>query len=414
MSSTPDPSTDEHSIGEPLMGEPSMAELYRQLSLSVYLPSFLMSMLQGSVLLMIPLFALELGANAGVAALIFSLRGLGNIVSDIPAGISASRLGDKFTMLIGVGIMALTSFGASLASSPVELSASAFAFGAGMSVWLLGRLTHIAESIPVMHRGRAIATMAGIQRLGGFLGPVLSGIAALQFGFSAVFMTVGLLALLAFISVWVFTPGNRRAPALEEAKLLQIIPGIIRTHRNVFLTAGLAMLLLTMLRASRQLMIPLWGEFIGLDTAQIGYIMGAAAMVDMCMFPAAGYILDSWGRKPAAIACLFFLAAGLTLVPFTASSLGLIGAAMVVGLGNGLGSGINMTLGADFSPVKGRGEFLGVWRLIGDTGSFGGPILMGAIAQAFLLSSAFALAAVIGLMGIALIHFGVRETRHQN
>ena len=283
-----------------------------------------------------------------------------------------------------------------------------------MSVWLLGRLTHIAESVPVMHRGKTIATMAGIQRFGGFLGPVLSGVAALQFGFSIVFMLVGVLALLAFVSVLIFTPGNRRAAALEESRLLQVIPLILRTHRKVFLTAGLAMLLLTMLRASRQLMIPLWGEFIGLDIAQIGYIMGAAAMIDMCMFPVAGYILDRWGRKPAAIACLSFLALGLTLVPLTVDSLRLTLAAMIVGLGNGLGSGINMTLGADFSPVEGRGEFLGVWRLISDVGSFGGPVLMGAIAQAFLLSTALALAALIGLLGIGLIHFGVRETLRRN
>ena len=60
--------------------------MYRSLLFSVYLPSFLMSICQGSVLLVIPLFALDLGADVGITALVFSLRGLGNMMFDVPAG----------------------------------------------------------------------------------------------------------------------------------------------------------------------------------------------------------------------------------------------------------------------------------------------------------------------------------------
>ena len=35
-----------------------------------------------------------------------------------------------------------------------------------------------------------------------------------------------------------------------------------------------------------------------------------------------------------------------------------------------------MTLGADFAPDVGRGEFLGVWRLISDIGQAGGPVVI--------------------------------------
>ena len=41
---------------------------------------------------------------------------------------------------------------------------------------------------------------------------------------------------------------------------------------------------------------------------------------------------------------------------------------MLSGLGNGFSTGIFMTLGGDFAPREGRGEFLGVWRLVGDVG----------------------------------------------
>lgn len=388
---------------------PPLSRMFRQLSLSIYLPAFLMSMCQGSVLLILPLFALDLGANAGITALVFSMRGLGNVLSDVPAGHAAARLGDKVTMLIGIGIMASTSFAASFAGSPTGLAAAAFALGAGMAVWLLGRLTHVAEAVPGHHRGKAIATMAGVQRFGNLIGPVASGVLATYFGFSVVFMVIAAFASIAFLFVVLFVPQNRRSQEAHHTPLLKIVPVVLREHSRIFLSAGLSMFLLTILRAARQLMIPLWGESIGLSHAEIGYVMGAAAAVDMCMFPLAGYVMDNMGRKPAAMGCLFFLALGLTLVPFTQHAMSLGLAAMVVGFGNGLGSGINMTLGADFSPDGKRAEFLGVWRLIGDAGSFGGPLLLGAITQALVLSTAFSLAAIIGGLGIAIIWTAVKE-----
>ena len=72
-----------------------------------------------------------------------------------------------------------------------------------------------------------------------------------------------------------------------------------------------------------------------------------------------------------------------------------------MGLGNGIGSGTMMTLGADLAPAPGHGEFLGVWRLIGDVGSTGGPLVVGALADAVGLAlAAFGLAGVGVLAGV--------------
>ncbi len=138
--------------------------------------------------------------------------------------------------------------------------------------------------------------------------------------------------------------------------------------------------------------------------------MGTAAAIDMTMFPAAGYIMDNWGRRYAAIFCLTLLSFGIFLVPFTTNFSTLVLVAMLVGLGNGLGSGINMTLGADFAPPHERGEFLGVWRLMGDSGSFAGPLLMGYIANTFLLATALSVTASLGLIGILMMAVFVKET----
>jgi predicted MFS family arabinose efflux permease len=57
------------------------------------------------------------------------------------------------------------------------------------------------------------------------------------------------------------------------------------------------------------------------------------------------------------------MALGVALIPLAGDFEGLLLASVVIGLGNGLGSGAMMTLGADLAPPGATGEFLGVWRL---------------------------------------------------
>jgi MFS family permease len=69
-----------------------------------------------------------------------------------------------------------------------------------------------------------------------------------------------------------------------------------------------------------------------------------------------------------------------------------------------------MTLGSDFAPEGNRGEFLGVWRLLSDTGSLLGPMAVGGIASVATLAGAFFFAASIGGLGVLIVVFLVDET----
>ena len=69
-----------------------------------------------------------------------------------------------------------------------------------------------------------------------------------------------------------------------------------------------------------------------------------------------------------------------------------------------------MTLGADLAPVDSRGEFLGVWRLIGDLGSAGGPLIVGGIAGALALGAAALVISGAGGLAASVFAFLVPET----
>jgi MFS family permease len=83
---------------------------------------------------------------------------------------------------------------------------------------------------------------------------------------------------------------------------------------------------------------------------------------------------------------------------------------MLTGIGNGLGAGIVQVLGADFAPVERRGEFLGVWRFIGDVGNAGGPFVVSVVVGIASLGLASICSGTLGLAGAALMWLAVPET----
>ncbi|MGH2354418.1 MAG: MFS transporter, partial [Chloroflexota bacterium] len=135
--------------------------------------------------------------------------------------------------------------------------------------------------------------------------------------------------------------------------------------------------------------------------------------VDMSLFLPAGILMDKLGRKFASVPSFIVLAIGMALVPLSTNYLGLLVATCVMGFGNGIGSGTMMTLGADLAPRRATGEFLGVWRLIGDVGSTGGPLVVGGLADLIGLAfAAFSLSGV-GILAATTLLLFVRETLSQ-
>ena len=104
--------------------------------------------------------------------------------------------------------------------------------------------------------------------------------------------------------------------------------------------------------------------------------------------------MDRFGRRYSAVPCFLIFATGMALMPFTEHFGTLLGTAILIGFGNGVGSGIMMTLGADLAPKEGTAEFLGMWRLFGDFGgAAGGHLVVGNVADLWGLgASGFVLA----------------------
>lgn len=394
--------------------------ILRSLLFPIYLPSLLLSTGIGALLPVIPLYARELGAALVMIGMITGLRGAGILVSDIPSGFLASRFGDRRILAVGQAGCALAGILGVFTRGVASLSVMVFFLGAMHGMFILARLNYIRKAAPLEVRGRALSMAGGIHRIGYFVGPLLGGLLGKFAGLRYVFLLEAVLAggacliLLAFL-----TPLPAEG---EEAKRcgdpgraerftpFRTIAMVVWNQRRAFLTAGVAVLVLQVLRAGREILIPLWGDKIGLDVSQIGIIFGLSSAIDMTLFYPAGWIMDRLGRKAAGFSSILFMTLGLVFMPLTHSWPPFLLVCLLLGFGNGVGTGINMTLGADYAPRERPGEFFGVWRMVGDIGTTASPLIIGAVAQVASLGLSSVLTGGIGVVGLLLMLFGVRET----
>jgi MFS family permease len=239
-----------------------------------------------------------------------------------------------------------------------------------------------------------------VARIGFFVGPFVGAPIVAAWGAQAAFgiaVVAGVLAaLVAGLSADLVPDGPMRAPG--EPPVRVPVLEVVRRHRSVLLTVGVGVLAIGLARSSRVVVVPLWAEHIGLTAAQTSLVFGVAGLVEVLLFYPAGSIMDRRGRVWVALPVTVLLGVGLVVLPLT-STLGAVGAvAAVMAVGNGLGSGIVMTLGADAAPADGRAPFLGVWRLISLVGHNGAALVVGALAA---LASIGVASVAVGLLTLA-------------
>ncbi|MEX2523386.1 MAG: MFS transporter [Gammaproteobacteria bacterium] len=381
----------------------------RSLLFSLLIPSVLLAVGHQGLMLLLPLYVLELEGSAGSAAAIVGMRGVGMMLIDIPAGMLATRFGDKKAMLAALSCVLVTTLAFAFVVDWYGLVLITLLYGIGVGAWLTARLSYVTDTCESTIRGRVIAALAGAMRAGAIIGPLLAGLTAKYFSFAAAFFVVGALTLGAMLFIALFAR-NVPAGASEGTPHLDRLVGVIVSHRRTLATAGSSALAITLLRAARQLLIPLYGAALGIDAAAIGLIFSLSMAIDLALFYPAGLLMDRRGRKWAAVPCAGLLALSLVLLPLAQGFTGLLLVALLAGVANGLGTGVVMTLGSDLSPPGRRGEFLGVWRLLSDLGLAGGPLLIGVLSHAGGLAVATFSVAGIGLIGMFVLLFHVQET----
>jgi MFS family permease len=390
----------------------------RRIAVAAFGPTLLFGIGQGAILPVVALTARDLGASVAVAALIVTLMGLGSWLFNLPASLVTLKFGERWS-IVGAAVAAGLAMAAGGLSYVVPnglwlLAAAMAVVGMAGSVFGLARQKYLTEAVPVEFRARALSTLGGVNRIGVFIGPFL-GAAVMQFAGIGGAYWVGLVAMAAAALLSLTIPDLAAAdmPDGGTAGPQPTLRSVAVSHAGVFLSLGVGILLLSALRSSRQVVIPLWADHLGLDATSASLIYGLSGAIDMLVFYPAGKLMDRRGRQFVAVPSTLLMGMALLLIPLTGSFVGLLLAALLIGFGNGISSGLVMTLGADFSPDRGRGQFLGLWRFMADAGSTGGPVLLSGVTALATLGAGISATGVLGFAAAAVFAVVIPRLKHR-
>jgi MFS family permease len=377
-----------------------------RLATAIYLPTAVSFIGFGAIVPLVPLTARALGASVAEAALVVALMGIGTLIGALPAGVIADRFGEKKSLVGALVVDIGCLLTCAVAPNTWVLAGAVFVVGLSGAMLSLARQSYLTVAVGPEYRARALSTLGGVFRIGSLLGPLMGAAVVSVWGLQAAYLVAAGTSLLAATVTLALpelpTPDQ---PPAEPVRMR----GLLRRHARTYATAGVGAAALMLVRTSRDALLPLWCEQIGLDAAATSLIFALSSGIDMTLFYLGGSVMDRFGRRWVSVPSMVVMSICFALLPLAHSLAAVALFAAALGLGNGISAGVVMTIGSDASPAVGRPQFLAGWRLTTGLGQAAGPLLITAIAAVAPLGAAALAIGAIGLTGAGWLWRWVRE-----
>ncbi|MCH8901796.1 MAG: MFS transporter [Chloroflexi bacterium] len=346
---------------------------------------------QGVISPVLPLYAKDFGVGATMVGATISVFGLARMLLNLPAGFLSDRYGYRLLLVGGPAITAIGSLLCAVAGDIWQLLAFRFVAGAGSALFMTGALILVTDISTPENRGRMLSLQLGSLLLGVSIGPAVGGLTAQFFGLRAPFVVVGLLA--AACTVWAMRriPQSQRASSTSVDHAADETPTAAASTalRSLFLNPGFILISLVSFSifftrtGSRQTVLALMGsERLGLSAGALGGIFAMMALLNLIAIGPSGAWADRFGRKRVIVPSLCIMVVALGLFAMTGGLWLFLVAAVLQGIGTGLGGPAPAAYAADVIPSGARGVGMGLFRTYSDIGFVAGPLLLGWIADA--------------------------------
>jgi MFS family permease len=317
-------------------------------------------------------------------------------------GSLADRIGPRPVLLGGLVAFALASAAFVLAGNPAALGVARFGQGAAAAAFSPAAGAMVARLAPSARHGRAFGRYGAWKGLGYTLGPLLGGALITLGGFSLLFTTLAVLAV--GVAAWAGSTVPSVPPLPRTRQTLLDLARRL-THPG-FLRPTLTLAATTAALAVGVGFLPVRGASAGLGPLATGAAISLLAASGALVQPWAGRARDA-GRlreRPGLPVGLLLAAAGFAAAAVLPGLLGLLVAALAIGIGTGLVTPLAFAALAASTPPERLGQTMGSAEVGRELGDAGGPLLVGGIAvattvSAGLLSLAALLAVTAAVVG---------------
>ncbi len=276
----------------PLLGGPASA-------LALALTMFVEAVGYGVVAPTLPFLARAAGAGEAQIGFLVGLYAAVGLLAGVPFGALANRYGRRILVLVGLGCLAVASFGFVLAPTYLWLVAARFVQGLGATAIWVGSLTMAADLSTDSHMGRSLSWITGSWSLGFVVGPALGGLGSVRFPF----VLYAALTLLAFVAGYVALPETGRVGARTT------LGGILRVLRlpAVFASAA-ATFALSFFYGAIEAFLPLFVDQMNVQRIGIGFLFAVAGLPSIVLPRFTGQLADRVGDVRLIIGGLVYAA----------------------------------------------------------------------------------------------------------
>ena len=348
----------------------------------------------------IPLFAREFGVSNFAAGAVISVFALVRFVSAPLAGRMVNRLGERWVLATGIGIVGVSSLLAGLAGNYAQLVILRGIGGFGSAMFTVSSFALLLRVVAPDQRGRAAGTYQTGFLLGGIAGPAFGG-PLTAWSLRAPFFVYAVTLLVAGTVATVFLAHTALREHEAVAGTADVAPTSLGTAvRSSAYRAAVANNFAVgwAIFGVRSSLIPLFVvEGLRLSPAWTGVGLVVSAVVQAVVLIPAGRLVDTRGRRP-------FLRAGAAVVMAAGVAMALAGGAPLFLVGMALYGTGSAFLGVSSAAtvgdvIGGRGGTpVAAFQMASDAGAFLGPLVAGLLADAASFEVAFlATAAVSGL-----------------
>lgn len=272
---------------------------------------------------LLPHYAHALHLSKGGAGILVAAYPIGTLVSSIPGGMLASRIGLRAAVLTGLGLMSIATLLFGFGSSAVVLDSARFVQGVGGACTWAGSLAWLASGAPPTKRAGAFGVAFGAAIGGSLFGPVVGAVASRVGTRPAFAGATAAAVVLVVATLFVAVPESEASPALRDA---------FRALRDVSLLGGMWLTFLSGLAFGVvDVLVPLRLSSLGGTAILIGAAFLGAAGLEATISPLVGRMADRRGRMLPVRASLSVAAVVAVLLPF-ASPAALLVPLVVVGL----------------------------------------------------------------------------------